>query len=452
MNIHPAAIKYLKSFLIILNKSILSIILFILDPSLYKSRLKSLQTIIKKYLSLEEYRTCLRLYTHYARIEYEYFQRINESRRIFDICYQTIQANLSSYDFSIDLCHWISTFLICEFNLNHLFNQMLKILLENSKHIPINKQINSDKLCTLINFVLKKFFPNIEFNDIITLVINCLKSSKTSKWDQTSTYDWLRQNSSLSFEILFLFLNYSYLLNDPFDKIHYIIINSILPLINEQYNKKFNQLIIDNIFLFYLTILWNELFTEHLLFNQCTNYLKEFYNKIQYPSIILLKFTSIYTCLLPLYGSYVNEYEQLILNYKFNQKSQYHLITKLFVLEMNLIRHLKIHERYFNSGYEHRVRNSIRQLIQEYPYYKQLWLFYEYFENNSPNNTRTKAILYDAMQNCPWEKSFYLKSIINSTNETEWKLFVNVMLKGSIHILFSLEEFDMFKELFDMKT
>lgn len=328
---------------------------------------------------------------------------------------------------------------------------MLKIILENVKHNPIDKQMNKEKLCTLINFVLKKFFPNIEFNNLITLVINCLKSPKVSKWDQTSSHDWLRQNSALSFEILFLFLNYSYLLNDPFDKIHHIIINSIIPLINEQYNKKSNQIMIDNIFQFYLAILWNELFTEHLLFNQCTNYLKEFFDTIQYPSIILLKFTSIYTCLLPLYGSYANEYEQLILNYKFNQKSQYHLITKIFILQMNLIRHLKINEN-FNSGYEHRVRHIIRQLIQEYPYYKQLWLFYEYFEKYSSNNNRIKAVLYDAMQNCPWTKIFYMKSIANANNESEWKLFVNVMLKSNIHLLFSLEEFDMLKELFEMKT
>jgi len=336
---------------------------------------------------------------------------------------------------------------------------MLKILLDNIKYIPLNKQINKEKLCLSINFVLNKLFSNMEFNDIITLVINCLKSRKFSKWDQKSNQDWsiyLRQNNYLSFQLLFIFLNYSYLLNDPFDKIHQIIFNSILPLINEQHNQ-INQLIIDKIFLFYVSILWNELFTEHLLFTQCTNYLKQLFQSIQYPSIILLKFTSIYTCLLPLYGSYGNEFEQTILSYKFNQKIEYKLITKIFVLQMNLIRHFKIQKSNiinikFHSGYEHRVRHILRQLIQEYPYYIQLWNFYEYFEKYSPDNNRIKAVLYDAMQNCPWVKSFYLKSISNANNESEWKLFVNVMLKSHIHILFSLEEFDMLKELFEMKT
>jgi hypothetical protein len=288
---------------------------------------------------------------------------------------------------------------------------MLKIILDNSKHNPIDKQINKEKLCLSINYVLNKLFPNTEFNDIITLVINGLKFRKISKWDQTSEQDWsnyLRQNNSLSFELLFIFLNYSYLLNDPFEKLHQIIFNSILPLINEQRSKT-NQLIIDHIFQFYICILWNELFTEHLLFNQCTNYLKQLFECIQWPSIILFKFTSIYACLLPLYGSYVKEFEQMILSYKYNQKIEYRLITKIFVLEMNLIRHLKIQKsnfvnEKFNSGYEHRVRHILRQLIQSYPSYSQLWNFYEYFEEYSPNNNRIKGVLYDAMQNCPWAK------------------------------------------------
>jgi hypothetical protein len=385
-----------------------------LDPSLSKLRLKSLQTLIKKYLSLEEYRTCLRLYTHYARLEYEYFQRPNESRRIFDLCFQTIRTNptnFTSYDSHTDLCHWLSTSLICEFNLNHLFDHMLNIVLENSKYISIDKQLNKEKLSSSINFVLNKLFPNIEFNNIITLVIDCLKSRRLSKWDQTSDKNWsiyLRQNNSLSFELLFIFLNYSYLLNDPFDKLHQIIFNSIVPLINEQRNK-INQNIIDYILRFYLSILWKELFTEHLLFNQCTNYLKELLESIQYPSIVLLKFTAIYTCFLPLYGNYVKEFEQRLLSYQSNQKSEYRLITKIFVLQMNLIRHLKIQRanvinEKLNSGYEHRVRHILRQLILEYPYYIELWLFYEYFERYSPNNNRVKAVLYDAMQNCPWAK------------------------------------------------
>ena len=82
---------------------------------------------------------------------------------------------------------------------------------------------------------------------------------------------------------------------------------------------------------------------------------------------------------------------------------------------MNLIQTFKntkikcwINEK-FNSGYEHRVRHILRQLIQEYPYYVQLWIFYEYFEKYSPNNNRIKAVLYDAMQNCPWAKvSLYI--------------------------------------------
>jgi len=290
---------------------------------------------------------------------------------------------------------------------------MLNIVLENSKYSSIDKQLNKEKLSSSINFVLNKLFPNIEFNNIITLVIDCLKSRRLSKWDQTSDWStYLRQNNSLSFELLFIFLNYSYLLNDPFDKLHQIIFNSIVPLINEQRNK-INQNIIDYILRFYLTILWKELFTEHLLFNQCTNYLKELLESLQYPSIILLKFTSIYTCFLPLYGNYVKEFEQRLLSYQSNQKSEYRLITKIFVLQMNLIRHLKIQKsnvvnEKFNSGYEHRVRHILRLLIQEYPYYVQLWNFYEYFEKYSPNNDRIKAVLYDAMQNCPWAKVSYL--------------------------------------------
>jgi hypothetical protein len=44
-----------------------------------------------------------------------------------------------------------------------------------------------------------------------------------------------------------------------------------------------------------------------------------------------------------------------------------------------------------------------------------------------------------------------MKSIGNVTNDSEWKLFLNVMSKSHVHILFSLEEFDMLKELFEMK-
>ncbi|CAF1526972.1 unnamed protein product [Adineta ricciae] len=431
--------------------------------SLSKTRLKSLQTIIKKYLSLEEYRTCLRLYTHYGHLEYDYFQRVNDSRRIFDLCFQTIRTNPTnfvSYESYLDLCHWLSTWLACEFNLNHLFDQMLKIVLENAKYNSFNKQISKDKLCSSIQFVLKKLFPNLEFNNIITLVIECLKNrKKVSKWDQTNEQDWstyLRQHHSLAFELLFIFLNYSYLLNDPFEKIHHIILNSVIPLINEQYNKT-NQTMIDSILLFYVTILWNELFTEHLLFNQCTQYLKEIIESLRYPSTILWKFVSIYTCLLPLYGSYVNEFEQMLTNYKSNKKSEDRLMTKMFVVEMNLIRHIKIQRanvvnKMFNSGYEHRVRHSIRQFIQEYPYFVHLWLFYEYFEKYSPDKTRVKAVLYDSMQNCPWNKTLYMKSMSNAISETEWKLFLNVMLKSNVHILFSLEEFDMLKELVEMKN
>ena len=295
---------------------------------------------------------------------------------------------------------------------------MLKIILNNSKYIPIDKQINKDKLCSSINFLLNKLFPNTQFNDIITLVIDCLKSRKFSKWDQKTNQDWstyLRQNIPLSFELLFIFLNYSYLLNDPFDKLHHIILNSIIPLINEQRNKT-NQVIIDYILRFYVSILWNELFTEHLLFNQCTNYLKQLLEQIKWPSIIIFKFISIYTSLLPLYGSYVKEFEQTMLSYTYNQKIEYRLITRMTVLQMNLIRHLKIQKASVgyeksNSGYEHRVRHILRQLIQEYPYYVQLWLFYEYFERYSPDNSRVKAVLYDAMQNCPWAKVSLLTQI-----------------------------------------
>ena len=44
-----------------------------------------------------------------------------------------------------------------------------------------------------------------------------------------------------------------------------------------------------------------------------------------------------------------------------------------------------------------------------------------------------------------------MKSISNAANDSEWKLFLNVMSKSSVHILFPLEEFDMLKELLDMK-
>ena len=44
-----------------------------------------------------------------------------------------------------------------------------------------------------------------------------------------------------------------------------------------------------------------------------------------------------------------------------------------------------------------------------------------------------------------------MKSMSNAISETEWKLFLNVMLKSNVHILFSLEEFDMLKELVEMK-
>ena len=45
-----------------------------------------------------------------------------------------------------------------------------------------------------------------------------------------------------------------------------------------------------------------------------------------------------------------------------------------------------------------------------------------------------------------------MKSISNAIDDSEWKLFLNVMLKSNVHILFSFEEFDMLKELFEMKT
>ena len=374
-----------------------------------------MQSIIKKFLALEEYRTCLRLYTHYARLEDEYFQRQSDSRRIFDLCFQTIQsnpANFASYESYNDLCSYLSTLLKCEFDLNRLFDRMLKVVLTNSTVSSMEKPINREKLIFSIEFVLKKLFPDHQFNQIITLVLDCLKSRKVSKWDQTPELDWssyLRQNVHLSLEILFIFLNYSSLLNDPFEKLHQILRTAILPLINEQ-RTKFNQLIIDDILRFYLSRLWNELFTEQLLFSQCTEYLKEIMQAIQWPSTILWKFTSVYACLLPLYGSHVNDFEQTMLSYKHNQKFDHRLMTRLFVLQMNFIRHIKIQRanginEKFNSGYEHRVRHLLRQIIHEYPSYVPLWLFYEHFERHSPNNqTRVKAVLYDALQNCPWEK------------------------------------------------
>jgi len=386
-----------------------------LDSSLYKIRLKSFQNLIKKYLSLDEYRTCLRLYTHYARIESEYLQRRTESRRIFDLCYQTIRTNAeqySSFDSSIDLCHWLTTNLRCEFNFHTQFDTMKKIVFNNQKYLPLKQDFNSEKFCSLINFVLKKLFPTTEYNDIISLILNCLKNDKISKWDQSSTdnnwSNYLRQNPSVSFELLFLFLNYSYLLNDPFEKLHQIVTQSILPLITDQH-RKFHQTMIDSIIRFYLLILWNELFTERLLFSQCTNYLKEFFDKISYPSIILLTFTSIYTCLLPLYGNYVKEFEQTMLNYESNKKIEYRLINKYFVFQMNFNRHFKIQKsnlinEKIQSGYEHRVRHILRQLVQEYPSYRHLWNFYLAFEYSSVNSQRLKGILYDAMQNCPWAK------------------------------------------------
>jgi hypothetical protein len=45
-----------------------------------------------------------------------------------------------------------------------------------------------------------------------------------------------------------------------------------------------------------------------------------------------------------------------------------------------------------------------------------------------------------------------MKSISNATSDSEWKLFLNVMLKSNVHILFSVEEFDMLKDLLEMKT
>ena len=399
-----------------------------------KTRGKSLQNIIKKYLALEEYRTCLRLYTHYARLEYEYFERVTDGRRIFDLCFQTIRTNptnFSTFDSYTDLCHWLSTSLICEFRLNCLFDQMMKMILDNVKHVPIDQQIHREKLCSWIKYVLNQLFPEMSFNDIITLVIQCLKSPKISKWDQKSEKDWsvyLRQNNFLSFELLFIFLNYSYLLHDPFEKLQQIVCTSILPLINEQRNKN-NQNLIDYLLQFHLTILWNELFTERLLFNQCTDYLKQLLDGIQWPSIILLKFTSFYTCLLPLYGSYAKEFEGLVLSYRYNQKIEYRLMTKMIVLQMNFIRHLKIQKansvnEKFNSGYEHRVRRILRQLIQDYPIYLPLWKFYEYFEKSSPNNNRLKGVLYDATQNCPWAKVKFMEKIFIKDHFVLFRTFI----------------------------
>ena len=44
-----------------------------------------------------------------------------------------------------------------------------------------------------------------------------------------------------------------------------------------------------------------------------------------------------------------------------------------------------------------------------------------------------------------------MKSILNAVSDSELKLFVNVMLKSNVHVLFSLEEFDMLKDLLEMK-
>ena len=374
---------------------------------------------------MDEYRTCLCLYTHYARIEHEYFQRTNEARRVFDICFQTVRGNpnmFTTHESYNDLCHYLSTLLKCELNLNDLFDRMLATVFGNFQSNSQGHEIDREKLCSSISFVLNKLFPDHhQPNDIIALIIDCLKSRKVSKWDQKPEHEWstyLRQNASLSLELLFIFLNYSFLLNDPFEKLHHILLHSIVPIINEQRTKS-NQIAIDDILRFYCSTLWNELATEHLLFEQCTTYLKEVFAKIQWPSVVLLKFISIYTCLLPLYGRHVNEFERLILSYEHNQKFEHRLISKMFVLEMNLIRHFKIQKANeinvkFHSGYEHRVRHMLRQLIREYPHYVQLWLFYEHFEKHSVNTNRVKGVLYDAMQNCPWAKvSHPSRSITN---------------------------------------
>ena len=364
---------------------------------------------------MDEYRTSLRLYTHYARLEFEYFQRKTESRRIFDLCFQTVRSNpsnFSSFESANDLCYYVSSLLICEFELNELSPRMIQTVLSNAVPTSIDQEIDRDKLRSTIEFLLKKLFPNDEFNQIISLLIDTFKSRKVSKWDQKEEQDWsnyLRQNVHLSLEILLIFLNYSCLLNDPFEKLHQILCQTLLPLLNEQ-RTRFTQSLIDDTLRFYLSRLWNELFTEQLHFEQCTNYLKEIYETIQFPSAALWRFTAIYTCFLPFYGSSVSQFEQLMLHYRFNQRFEFQLINKSFVLLMNFLRHIKIHRANLlpeqsNSGYEHRVRHILRQLIREYPIQVQLWLFYEDFERYVPNNqTRIKAVLYDAMQNCPWIK------------------------------------------------
>lgn len=385
------------------------------DSSLYKVRLKSLQSIIKKFLSLDEYRTCLRLYTHYGRLEFEYFQRLNESRRIFDLCFQTIRTNpnnFNTFDSFADLCSYLSTMLKCEFDLFQMFDRMLKSVETNSIKDSLDKSIDREKLTSSIEFVLKKLFPDNQFNEIISLVIDALKNRKISKWDQQNVDDWpnyLRQNVHLALEILFIFLNYSFLLGDPFEKLHQIFLRTILPLINDQ-RTKFTQMIIDDLFRFYLSRLWNHLFNDRIRFDQSTNYLNEIFDQIQTPSMIFNKFLVIYSSFLPLYGSSVDKFEEKLSSFQYNQKQEYRLMNKTFVLEMNFLRHIKIQRAIqlddrTNSGYEHRVRHILRQMIFEYPSFVQLWMFYEHFERYSPNNEiRLKAVLYDALQNCPWAK------------------------------------------------
>lgn len=385
----------------------------VLGSSSYKNRWKIFQSSIKKYLSIEQFRSNLRIYSHYGRIEFEYFRRENEARRIFDLCFQTIRSNPNKFDATenfFDLCFYVSTFLRCELGLNKLFERILANLFDRT---PCKFTFDREKLLAIVETIFKKIFGQREMNESISLLIEALNNSKTSKWDQKQgedqLQDFLRRNPNFALKTLSIFLSYSILLGDPFEKLHQIVRSTILPIINENRNK-FQTSVVEEVIEIYLAMLWNELNNERLRFDRSNEFISEILQTIRFNSIVLLKFIAIYVSFLPLYSKSTKLFQKALIDFRFNQKIDSRFNSQILLLTMNLIRHIFIRRaasfpQQSNSGYEHRVRHIFRQVTRDYPNNVQLWLFFEQFERFSANNQlRVKAVLYEAMQNCPWVK------------------------------------------------
>ncbi|CAF1450910.1 unnamed protein product, partial [Didymodactylos carnosus] len=310
----------------------------------YKIRLKTLQLTIKKYLSLDEYRTCLRLYTHYARLECEYLKRPNECKRLLELCFETIKTGDQSQSFenSYALCHWLVTYIFYEYECYSLFDRMFTNILNKTK-VTIQSE-NNTNLLSIMEYIFYRLFQTNQLTDIMTLVQNCFRTEEIkSKWDQKSVNDWasyLRTNMTMCIYLFIISLCHLYITTSSFVIVSNFLIDTILPLFKKQQQGSAH---LDLIIKFYLCLLWRELFNKQkLTYGDCTSYLKNIFDNLNCQCLLLLKFSSIYTIELPLYNKFVRDYEQQILSFKNNPTTQCRLISKTYALIHCLLRHLKI--------------------------------------------------------------------------------------------------------------